>query len=219
MFTGLVQAVGRLQRCPQGVRVSWLMQAGAPLGSVALGDSIAVDGVCLTAAELFADGFRADVSAETLARTGLAAKADQQAHVNLEPALRLADRLGGHLVSGHVDGLGEITAIQRQPDSWRLAVAWQDPAYGRYVCDKASVALDGISLTVAGCEADGSRFWIAVIPTTWRATTLAGRRVGETVNLEADLLAKYTERLLRPAGMAMPEATLSSAWLAEHGWS
>jgi riboflavin synthase len=85
------------------------------------------------------------------------------------------------------------------------------------VCEKASVALDGISLTVAGCEPDGSRFWIAVIPTTWTGTTLAERRVGDPVNLEADLLAKYTERLLRPAA-APPQATLSSAWLAEHGW-
>jgi riboflavin synthase len=221
MFTGLVQAVGRLQRCPQGVRVSWLMQAGAPLGSVALGDSIAVDGVCLTAAELFADGFRADVSAETLARTGLAAKADQQAHVNLEPALRLVDRLGGHLVSGHVDGGGRVRGISREPASWRLELAWDDPAYGRYICEKASVAVDGISLTVAGCDPGGDRFWIAVIPHTWASTTLAERRLGDRVNLEADLLAKYTERLLleggRPAAAA-PAQDLSASWLAEHGW-
>jgi riboflavin synthase len=212
MFTGLVQAIGRLERSPSGVRVR------TDLGPLALGDSVAVDGVCLTVAELLADGFRADVSEETLGRSTLAERAACGGWVNLEPALRLVDRLGGHLVSGHVDGLGEITAIHRQPDSWRLEVAWLDPAYGRYVCEKASVALDGISLTVAGCKADGSRFWIAVIPTTWNGTTLAGRRVGETVNLEADLLAKYTERLLRPIGMALPEATLSSAWLAEHGW-
>jgi riboflavin synthase len=168
-------------------------------------------------AERLADGFRADVSEETLGRSTLAERAGSGGRVNLEPALRLADRLGGHLVSGHVDGLGEITAIERQSGSWRLEVAWQDPAYGRYVCEKASVALDGISLTVAGCEPDGSRFWIAVIPTTWTGTTLAERRVGDRVNLEADLLAKYTERLLRPAA-APPQATLSSAWLAEHGW-
>lgn len=211
MFTGLVQAIGRLERSPAGVRVR------TDLGPLALGDSVAVDGVCLTVAELLADGFRADVSEETLGRSTLAGQAATGGRVNLEPALRLADRLGGHLVSGHVDGLGEITAIERQAGSWRLEVAWQDPAYGRYVCEKASVALDGISLTVAGCEPDGSRFWIAVIPTTWTGTTLAGRRVGDRVNLEADLLAKYTERLLRPAA-ASPQATLSSAWLAEHGW-
>ncbi|MEA5391050.1 riboflavin synthase [Cyanobium gracile UHCC 0139] len=211
MFTGLVQAIGRLERSPAGVRVR------TDLGPLALGDSVAVDGVCLTVADLLADGFRADVSEETLGRSTLAERAASGGRVNLEPALRLSDRLGGHLVSGHVDGLGEITAIERQPGSWRLEVAWQEPAYGRYVCEKASVALDGISLTVAGCEPDGSHFWIAVIPTTWSGTTLAGRRVGDRVNLEADLLAKYTERLLRPAATS-PQATLSSAWLAEHGW-
>jgi riboflavin synthase len=219
MFTGLVQAIGRLERCPAGVRVR------TDLAPLALGDSVAVDGVCLTVAERLADGFRADVSEETLARSTLAQRAASGSRVNLEPALRLADRLGGHLVSGHVDGLGEITAIHRESGSWRLEVAWEDPAYGRYVCEKASVAVDGISLTVAGCEADGGRFWIAVIPTTWSGTTLHGRRVGERVNLEADLLAKYTERLLRggPGFASRPGAPaqepMSAAWLAERGWS
>ncbi|KEF41039.1 MAG: riboflavin synthase subunit alpha [Cyanobium sp. CACIAM 14] len=216
MFTGLVQAIGRLERCPDGLRVR------TDLAPLALGDSVAVDGVCLTVAERLTDGFRADVSGETLGRSTLAERAARGSRVNLEPALRLADRLGGHLVSGHVDGLGEIRAIERQATSWRLEMAWLDPAYGRYVCQKASVAVDGISLTVAGCEPDGARFWIAVIPTTWAGTTLQERRVGERVNLEADLLAKYTERLLRagpvPAPAGTGERPISSAWLAEHGW-
>jgi riboflavin synthase len=217
MFTGLVQAMGQLQRCSGGVELRIPTGSGLDPAGLALGDSVAVDGVCLTVTQRSAQGFRADVSEETLARTTLAAKADQRGWVNLEPALRLADRLGGHLVSGHVDGQGTVVAVEQQPASWRLVLRWQDPAYGRYVCEKASVAVDGISLTVADCSADGSEFWIAVIPHTWSSTTLQQLRVGAAVNLEADLLAKYTERLL--AHQSAPQATLSAAWLAEHGWS
>jgi len=223
MFTGLVRAVGRLERCPAGLRLRLaaaqdpVASAQEGLGPLALGDSVAVDGVCLTVAECFPDGFRADVSEETLARTTLAAKAEARAAVNLEPALRLSDRLGGHLVSGHVDGLGTVVAIEREPASWRLVLRWNDPAYGRYVCEKASVAVDGISLTVAGCNSEG-QFWVAVIPHTWSASTLCHRRVGDAVNLEADLLAKYTERLLQGAGTANPATGIHHEWLAQHGW-
>jgi riboflavin synthase len=218
MFTGLVQAVGQLQRRAGGVEL--LIPAGAALdpASLALGDSVAVDGVCLTVAERSATGFRADVSEETLGRTTLAAKADRRGWVNLEPALRLADRLGGHLVSGHVDGQGRVVAIEQRPASWHLVIRWHEADYGRYVCEKASVAVDGISLTVAGCSADGAEFWIAVIPHTWASTTLQRLRVGDPVNLEADLLAKYTERLLAVANPTQVSSEISSAWLAEHGW-
>jgi riboflavin synthase len=227
MFTGLVQAIGRLERSPAGVRVRWPPgEAGpdGPLGPLALGDSIAVDGVCLTVAEPLSDGFRADVSEETLSRSTLAERAATGAWVNLEPALRLSDRLGGHLVSGHVDGLGVVCAIDRQPASWRLELGWKSPGGGRYICEKASIAVDGVSLTVAGCDPEGERFWIAVIPHTWTATTLQGRRPGDAVNLEADLLAKYTERLLQARhGDAAPGAgsrePITPAWLREQGWS
>ena len=223
MFTGLVQAIGQLQRCSGGVELRVPPGSGLDPAALALGDSVAVDGVCLTVVQRDAAGFRADVSEETLGRTTLAAKAERRAWVNLEPALRLADRLGGHLVSGHVDGLGTVVAVERQSASWRLVLRWRDPAYGRYVCEKASVAVDGISLTVAGCSDDGADFWIAVIPHTWGATTLRRLRPGDAVNLEADLLAKYTERLLRqtaPQGSAAegPASPLTAAWLAEHGW-
>jgi len=225
MFTGLVRAIGRLERCPHGVKVH--LEATGALGAIALGDSVAVDGICLTVAECLGEagaaaGFRADVSEETLRRSLLGARAQAGQRVNLEPALRLSDRLGGHLVSGHVDGLGTVRAIQRQPASWRLELAWHDPAYGRYVCEKASVAVDGVSLTVAGCSPDGAAFWIAVIPHTWMGTTLQERRPGDDINLEADLLAKYTERLLaatRPGGgEAGAEPPLTALWLAEQGW-
>lgn len=237
MFTGLVQATGRIGRAASGVVLRW-QAATAAWGPAALqlGESVSVDGVCLTVASLLADGggFRADVSEETLARTSLAAKADRGGWVNLEPALRLSDRLGGHLVSGHVDGLGLVRAIERQPASWRLELAWRQADYGRYICEKASVAVDGISLTVAGCGADGSRFWLAVIPHTWAVTTLHRLQPGDEVNLEADLLAKYTERLLASglrqqlpgAGMTAEtplgkptESPLTANWLHSQGYS
>jgi len=231
MFTGLVRAMGRLQRWRSGVWVRGDLQA---LGPLALGDSIAVDGVCLTVSRLVGDGFQSDVSEETLQRTTLAPKADGGDWVNLEPALRLADRLGGHLVSGHVDGQGKILAIQRQPASWHLEVGCDPQHQGRYLCEKASIALDGISLTLAGCDDDGSRFWIAVIPHTWMATTLQYRQVGDRLNLEIDLLAKYTERLLYargqagradspgpilgPDGDSAPPMPINAAWLHSQGW-
>ena len=223
MFTGLVQAVGQLGHAPGGVEVRIAPGAGLDPASLALGDSVAVDGVCLTVAALLPQGFRADVSGETLARTTLAAKAAHQAPVNLEPALRLADRLGGHLVSGHVDGLAQVVAIEPRGASWHLALRWQDSSYGRYICEKASVAVNGISLTVAGCEPSGALFWIAVIPHTWSHSTLAHLRLGELVNLEADLLAKYTEQLLRsgppdPGAKGPSGPTITPAWLAEQGW-
>ena len=215
MFTGLVQAVGQVEL--RGQRL--LVQGCAPFAPLQLGDSVAVDGVCLTVAECVGDGFLADVSEETLQRTTLGAKAKCRGAVNLEPALRLADRLGGHLVSGHVDGAGEVIAIASLPQSWRLELQWQDPSYGRYICEKGSIAVDGISLTVAGCAENGSRFWIAVIPHTWASTALQYLQQGVTVNLEADLIARYTERLVLQAGAdGPPTPSISTAWLREHGW-
>lgn len=222
MFTGLVQAIGRLEPCSQGV---WVRGALGGLGPMALGDSIAVDGVCLTVAELdgSGEGFRADASEETLSRTTLGMRALARAQVNVEPALRLSDRLGGHMVSGHVDGLGTVLGIETFPASWRLSVAWQDPSYGRYICEKASITVDGISLTVAGSEEGGGRFWLAVIPYTWQNTTLKQRRVGDAVNLEADLVARYLERLLtdqtpRDGVQKHIEQVLSGQWLTDQGW-
>ena len=220
MFTGLVQAVGRVQRRATGV----LVQGCAPFAPLAVGDSVAVDGVCLTVAELIEDGFRADVSEETLGRTTLGSKADRGGAVNLEPALRFSDRLGGHLVSGHVDGYGEVMELEARSKSWHLEVSWQDPVFGRYICEKASIALDGISLTVAGCVEDGSRFSLAVIPHTWTSTSLQKLSVGTMVNLEADLVAKYTERLLVGVPeLSMPKSRqtseISADWLASQGWS
>ena len=220
MFTGLVQAVGRVERRGQQL----LVTGCAPFAPLQLGDSVAVDGVCLTVADCVGDGFLADVSEETLERTTLGLKASRRGAVNLEPALRLADRLGGHLVSGHVDGGGTVVAVEALPQSWRLELRWNDPAYGRYVCEKGSIAVDGVSLTVAGCADQGSRFWIAVIPHTWASTSLHNLVVGASVNLEADLIARYAERLLLQAQLGSPspqtkaDGEITSAWLNAHGW-
>ena len=215
MFTGLVQAVGQVERRGRALLVGGC-SAFAPLQ---LGDSVAVDGVCLTVASLVGDGFLADVSEETLQRTTLGAKATGGGSVNLEPALRLSDRLGGHLVSGHVDGIGEVVAVESLPQSWHLELRWRDADFGRYICDKASVAVNGISLTVAGCADGGARFWLAVIPHTWSVTALRDLQVGDEVNLEIDLLARYTERLIGAAEQQGEASPISAAWLEEHGWS
>ena len=220
MFTGLVQAVGRIERRGSGLVVSGC----SPFAPLQLGDSVAVDGVCLTVAALVGDGFLANVSEETLQRSTLGRKASTGGSVNLEPALRLSDRLGGHLVSGHVDSIGDVVGIEALSQSWNLELRWRDATYGRYICEKASVAVNGISLTVAGCSDAGAKFWIAVIPHTWMVTALRDLTPGDEVNLEIDLLARYTERLL---GYAKEEAAsspghsndLSSEWLASHGWS
>ena len=225
MFTGLVHSIGRAR--PGGRTIAVHCPDFRAAVAPQLGDSVAVDGVCLTVAALEQGGFSADSSQETLQRSTLAERAGAGAMVNLEPALRLQDRLGGHLVSGHVDGTGRVLALASQEGSWLVDVGWDDPAFGRYVVAKGSIAVDGISLTVAACSAAGDRFRVAVIPTTWRDTTLQYRQVGERVNLEADLIAKYSERLLgrqhqSAAGDGLAggnTGAISSAWLAEQGWA
>jgi riboflavin synthase len=208
MFTGLVQAIGQVHPIAGGLRVQCQGQQLAPL---ALGDSVAVDGVCLTVRKLTSDGFEADVSPETLSRTTLA---QAGGWVNLEPALAVGNRLGGHFVSGHVDGLGVVRAIQSLGHSWRLELAWEDQSFDRYICDKGSITVNGISLTIAGTGA-GASFWLAVIPVSWEQTTLKYIKIGDRVNLEADLLAKYVEKLLRsPASNAIDEH-----WLLQNGWT
>lgn len=192
MFTGIVAAVGRIERAeprPKGLRVT--INAGAlETGDVAIGDSIAVNGCCLTVVALTGRRFDVDVSQETIDCTvGLGAPGE----VNLEKSLRLADRLGGHLVSGHVDGVGEVLAFEPVGESHRLVV--RAPAeLAKYIARKGSVAVQGVSLTVN--RVDGSEFEINLIPHTLAVTTLNQLKPGTRVNLEVDLLARYAERLL-----------------------
>ena len=221
MFTGLVQSIGTIHRRGN----SLLVKGCEPFSPLSLGDSVAVDGVCITVTDLVSDGFIADVSEETLQKTTLGLKSERGELVNLEPAVRLSDRLGGHLVSGHVDGIGEVLSIEDLKKSWRIEVKWKEERFRKYVCEKASIALNGISLTVAGDVEGGRKFWIAVIPHTWTNTTLIQLKVGSLVNLEADLLAKYAERLLN--GKSENESSLngtfppeiSKEWLANEGWT
>ncbi len=183
MFTGIVQAVGRIVRAgPHEIDTG-----GLDLARVAVGDSISVQGVCLTVTALTGSGFRADVSAETLSvTTGL----DRPGAVNLEKALRAGDPLGGHLVSGHVDGVGELLRREGSVFTFRAP-----PALARYVARKGSICIDGVSLTVN--RAEGAEFDVNLIPHTLRATTLGALVPGSRVNLEVDQVARYLERLLQ----------------------
>jgi riboflavin synthase len=192
MFTGIVAAIGRIERVEprdKGLRLA-IHAGGLDLTDVALGDSIAVNGVCLTVISL-ADGvFEVDVSQETIDCTiGLGAPGE----VNLEKALRLADRLGGHLVSGHVDGVGEVLSFAPFGESWRLVVRAPEEL-ARYIARKGSVCLQGVSLTVN--RVDGREFEINLIPHTMERTTLKHLAPGSRVNVEIDLIARYAERLI-----------------------
>jgi riboflavin synthase len=192
MFTGIIQAVGRITRADpleQGLRLQ--IQVGElDLGDVAAGDSIAVNGVCLTAIERSQDSFTADVSRETLNCTqGL----DSAGEVNLEKAMRMSDRLGGHLVSGHVDGVGEVVRFAPVGESYLLAIK-APRSLARYLAPKGSITVNGVSLTV-NAVADGE-FTINLIPHTLHVTTFQYLKQGDRVNLEVDMLARYVERLL-----------------------
>ena len=198
MFTGIIEATGRIARIePRGGDMRIVVDAGSlGLNDVAVGDSIAVSGVCLTAIDIDANMFAADVSVETLSRTSLGTLAIGAA-VNLEKAMRLSDRLGGHLVSGHVDGLGRIVSIE--PDARSQRWMFELPhELARYVASKGSIAIDGVSLTVN--EVDGRRFGVNLIPHTIGVTTFRERRVGDALNIEVDLVARYVERLFGERG-------------------
>ena len=190
MFTGLIEALGTVdgtRELPSGRR---LRIATGIAGQLALGDSVAVNGVCLTVVEFDAAGFEAAVSPETLRVTNLADLRDGST-VNLERPLLPSDRLGGHFVQGHVDGVGRIVDIRQEADFWWVGVGF--PAdLARYIVTKGSVAVDGISLTVAGLDPD--TFTVQIIPHTWRQTNLHARSAGEVVNIECDIIGKYVVR-------------------------
>lgn len=198
MFTGLIEELGRVSALDEnagGVRI--FISASRIMDDVQSGDSIAVNGVCLTAIDPTPEGFSADVSPETLNVTTIGSLHIGSA-VNLERSVTLSTRLGGHIVQGHVDSRGTFLGAEQQGDFWTVRIGFP-PEFGRYLIYKGSVAVEGISLTVAALHEND--FEIAVIPKTWEMTNLSEKKPGDPVNLEADLIAKYVERLLslRPA--------------------
>ncbi|MGB5774628.1 MAG: riboflavin synthase [Sedimenticolaceae bacterium] len=204
MFTGIIAAVGEVAELQQrGGDVRLRISTGKlDLSDVALGDSIAVNGVCLTAVTLPGDGFAADVSRETLSLTSLA-QLKSGSRLNLEKALTLGTRLGGHLVSGHVDGMG--TVLERHDDARSVRFTVEAPhELARYIAHKGSISVDGVSLTVNAV--DGARFALNIVPHTLQETIMDGYRAGTRVNLEVDLVARYLERLLRGEQAADPAA-------------
>lgn len=197
MFTGIVETRGIVRAVrsqPQSARI--VVEGGHFLDGTRVGDSIAVNGACLTVTRVAGDTFEADLSAETLARTTLRTLRPGDA-VNLEAPLALGDRLGGHLVQGHVDGVGRVVRRWQEGEAWWLDLA-APPALTRYIVEKGSIAVDGVSLTIAARE--GDRFTVCLVPHTCAVTTLGALQPGAGVNLEVDILAKYVEQLAAPYG-------------------
>lgn len=215
MFTGIIESIGTVAATEhQGGDLRLTVRTGKlSMDAVAIGDSIATSGVCLTVIEMGDDHYVADVSGETLALTTVGDWHPGDA-VNLERALTPTTRLGGHLVSGHVDGLGEV--VERRPDARSVRFTIRAPdAIARYIAAKGSVCVDGVSLTVN--SVDGNRFTLNIVPHTLQETTLSGYTVGHKVNLEVDIIARHLERLLSFRG-ADDDTPISKDFLAQHGF-
>ncbi len=216
MFTGIIQGKGKVALVEkQSSGLTLKISTDLDLSSLKIGDSIAVDGVCLTVVELTGQTFLVEVSPETRQRTTLARiKAGQE--VNLEMPLKMSDPLGGHFVAGHVDGTGEIVAIIPEGNSQRFFFR-TSPEITKYLIPKGSVAIDGISLTIVDCQKE--EFSVVVIPHTAAKTTLGKKKVGDQVNLEVDLLAKYIEKFMDRQEVIKPrQSKIDEAFLAEHGY-
>lgn len=216
MFTGIIEEIGTIRSITPAAHSAQLtIQGDTIFSDLALGDSVAVNGVCLTAAALTGDTFTADVMHETMNRSSLGSLKPGSL-VNLERAMAANGRFGGHIVSGHIDGTGTITQIRKDDNAiWYTIHAGSDLM--RYIVEKGSVAIDGISLTVA--EVTASSFCVSIIPHTAKETILGMRKTGETVNLENDIIGKYVEKLIQPqADTAEPAGGITLEMLQNAGF-
>lgn len=216
MFTGIVEETGTLRSLSRGSKSCVIhVQCSTVLEDTRIGDSIAVNGICLTVTSMESGGFTADVMNETLSRSSLAQTRPGDP-VNLERAMAANGRFGGHIVSGHIDGTGIIREIRDDDNAvWYTVEA--PPEILRYVVEKSSIAIDGISLTVA--RVDDRSFQVSVIPHTRAVTALSSRRVGSPVNLENDIVGKYVEKLMQPApSESGPASGITMEFLAQHGY-
>lgn len=212
MFTGIIEEMGQIKmKTRQAISAQLVITADKVMNDLKVGDSVAVNGVCLTATAVKDGCFSADVMAETLAKTNLG-ELEVGDRVNLERALRFGDRLGGHLVTGHIDGVGRILRRQREGIAWVLTIQ-APPDVTRYLINKGSVAVDGISLTVV--EAGEAEFTVSIIPHTAAVTTLGFKEPGDTVNLESDLIGKYVAKFLHSSAL---KPGIDVSFLSEHGF-
>lgn len=215
MFTGIIQGLGAVfEQRPAGGGKIFGVEAEFILNDPEEGESIAVNGACLTARNITGNRFYVDVSPETLSRTVLG-RVQAGHRVNLERALRLCDRLGGHLVSGHVDAMG-IVQQRRAAGDFTLFTFSVDASLSKYIIEKGSITINGVSLTVNSCERE--RFSVSIIPHTLAITTLGQLHEGDRVNIEVDMIGKYVEKLLAEKSMPGGGARINSAFLAEHGF-
>lgn len=217
MFTGIVEEIGTVKKIEKGEKSSHLtIETHKIVEDLKYGDSVATDGVCLTVATLQPNTFTADVMAQTLANSTLGSL-QVGSQVNLERALQLQTRLGGHIVSGHIDCVGTIVSIEKEDISRWITITFDKQELMRYLILKGSVCIDGISLTVARLE--GNSFSVSTIPVTQQDTTLARKKIGDKVNLELDVLAKYTERLLNFKETETKKKNIDEDFLRQYGFA
>ncbi len=215
MFTGIVEEVGKIQSVKTGTNSSVLTISGSVIFSdLHLGDSIAVNGVCLTASSFTMNSFTADVMHETLNRSSLG-KLKSGSHVNLERAMPASGRFGGHMVSGHIDGTGQITSIKKEGKATWYTIK-SDRSILKYIVEKGSVAIDGISLTVGKVSHDD--FSVSIIPHTAKSTILSEKVVGDLVNLENDIIGKYIEKLLHQFDLPKVESGITREFMTKFGY-